>query len=162
LVVGTSRSSGGEEMLRGLGLDELVVTTATNFADRVGELTDGRGADIIVDHVGGPYLPDNIRAAAVRGRIVGVGRLGGAEGTLDLEELARKRIEIIGVTFRTRTPIEKAAVVAGLRDDVDLESAADSLRPLIDRTLPWTDVLEAQTLMAHNQHFGKIVLNVGQ
>ena len=77
-----------------------------------------------------------------------------------MEELARKRIQLIGVTFRTRTPAEKAAVVAALRAGIDLDGAAEQLRPIVDRTLDWTSVLEAQTELARNAHVGKIVLRV--
>ncbi|MFF0160317.1 zinc-binding dehydrogenase [Streptomyces sp. NPDC005263] len=160
-VLGTSRSGRDSTALRQLGLDELISASEHDFADRVQEVTEGAGADVIVDHVGGPYLPANIRAAAVRGRIVGVGRLGGAEGVLDLEELARKRLEIIGTTFRTRTPDEKAEVVRALRAGIDLNSAADALRPVVDRTFPWTQALEAQAALERSHHLGKIVLEVG-
>jgi len=158
-VIGTSRSARPAAPLTDLGLDHLIVTAEDDFADQVLALTGGTGAHVILDHVGGPYLPGNIRAAAVRGRIVNIGRLGGAEGTLDLEELARKRLEIIGTTFRTRTPAEKAKVVADLRDGVDLEAAADRLRPVVDRVLPWTKVREAQKAL-EGAHLGKIVLAV--
>jgi len=158
-VIGTSRSARLAAPLTDLGLDHLIVTAEDDFADQVLALTGGTGAHVILDHVGGPYLPGNIRAAAVRGRIVNIGRLGGAEGTLDLEELARKRLEIIGTTFRTRTPAEKAKVVADLRDGVDLEAAADRLRPVVDRVLPWTKVREAQKAL-EGAHLGKIVLAV--
>jgi NADPH:quinone reductase-like Zn-dependent oxidoreductase len=144
-----------------LGLDELIDVTEQDFAERVLEATDGAGADVILEHVGGPYLAANIRAAAIKGRIVGVGRLGGAEGVLDMEELARKRVELIGVTFRTRTPAETAAVVAALRAGIDIDSAAEELRPIIDRTLDWTRALEAQTELGRNAHVGKIVLEIG-
>jgi NADPH2:quinone reductase len=65
---GTSRSGRDGMALRQLGLDELIATGEQDFADRVHEMTGGAGADVMVDHVGGPYLPANIRAAAVRGR----------------------------------------------------------------------------------------------
>jgi len=160
-IFGTSRSPRRAELLAKLGLDELIVTSEQNFVDRVLEATDGAGADVIVDHVGGPYLSANIQVAALKGRLVGVGRLGGAEGTLDMEELARKRIELIGVTFRTRSLAEKAAVVATLREAVDLVGAADALRPIIDRSFEWTRALEAQTELSRNEHVGKFVLEIG-
>lgn len=160
-VIGTSRTARPTEQLTELGLDHLIVTAEADFADGVLDLTGGTGADVILDHVGGPYLPGNIRAAAIRGRIVGIGRLGGSEGTLDLEELARKRLEIIGTTFRTRTAEEKARVVADLRHGVDLEAAANRLRPLVDTVLPWTEALRAQEMLSANSHIGKIVLQVG-
>jgi NADPH:quinone reductase-like Zn-dependent oxidoreductase len=160
-VYGTTRSPRDASRLETLGLDELISTAGAKFADRVLQLTDGVGVDVILDHVGGPYLAENIRAAALRGRIVGVGRLGGTSGTLDMEELARKRLEIVGTTFRTRTPAEKAAVVEALRADLDLVRSADALRPVVDRTFAWTEALRAQTELGRNIHTGKIVLEVG-
>ncbi|MDV6212740.1 zinc-binding dehydrogenase [Rhodococcus erythropolis] len=158
-VFGTTRSHSDSPILRGLGLDELIDVSHTNFADRVLELTNGLGVDVIIDHVGGPYLEDNLRSAAIKARIIGVGRLGGAIGTLDMEELARKRVELIGVTFRTRSDEEKFAIAQALRQ-VDLEAHAEALRPLIHRTYPWGKVLEAQEELAANTHVGKIVLEI--
>lgn len=158
-VFGTSRSHSDSPILRELGLDELINVSDTNFADRVLELTNGLGVDVIIDHVGGPYLENNLRAAAIKARIIGVGRLGGATGTLDMEELARKRVELIGVTFRTRNDEEKFAIAQALRQ-VDLETHAEALRPLIHRIYPWVKVLEAQEELAANTHVGKIVLEI--
>ncbi|WP_104200876.1 zinc-binding dehydrogenase [Cryobacterium sp. Y29] len=158
LIIATVRTGRATDLLRSSGADHVIEVGEAGFADRVLELTDGRGVDVIVDHVGGPYLADNIRCAALRGRVVGVGRLGGAHGDLDLEALAFKRISIIGVTFRTRDAAEKAAIVAALLSDVD--PAFDALRPSIDRILPWTEVQQAQDLMAANSHLGKIVLSL--
>jgi NADPH2:quinone reductase len=159
-VIGTTRSHGDSPVLRRLGIDQLITVTNGAFAEAILDRTGGIGADVIIDHVGGPYLEENLRAAAIRGRIIGVGRLGGTWGTLDMEELARKRVEIIGTTFRTRTAEEKAAVAQSLRDGVDLERHADALRPVIDRTFNWLKALDAQEALAHNTHVGKIVLEI--
>lgn len=159
-VIGTTRSHGDSPTLRGLGLDRLITVTDGQFADAVLEYTGGNGADVIVDHVGGPYLGENLRAAAIRGRIIGVGRLGGPTGTLDMEELARKRVEIIGTTFRTRTPEEKAAIAQGVRTGIDLERHAEALRPVVDRTFSWFKALDAQEALSQNSHVGKIVLEI--
>lgn len=158
-VFGTTRSHSNSPVLRRLGLDELIDVSNTNFADRILELTAGSGVDVIIDHVGGPYLEDNLRAAAIKARIIGVGRLGGATGPLDMEELARKRVELIGVTFRTRSDEEKFAIAQALRQ-VDLEARAEALRPLIHRIYPWVKVLEAQEELAVSTHVGKIVLEI--
>ncbi|MFC9664083.1 zinc-binding dehydrogenase [Nocardia sp. NPDC127606] len=158
-IYGTTRSHTHARALDNIGLDELINTSDVCFADRVLDLTAGKGADVVLDHVGGPYLEDNIRVASIKARIVSVGRLGGTKGTLDMEELARKRVELIGVTFRTRSDDEKFAIVRALRS-VDLEANADTLRPLIDRIYPWGRVREAQKGLADNAHVGKIVLRV--
>ena len=160
LVIGTTRTDDTTQLIRSVGADHVIVVSQNGFADEVLALSDGHGADIIVDHVGGPYLADNIRAAAIAGRLIGVGRLGGSEGVLDLEALAYKRLALIGVTFRTRSTSDKAALVAALRADVDLD--APDLCPLVDRIMSWTEVDAAQTLMRANSSLGKIVLAVGE
>jgi len=167
LIIGTTRSDRGIPLLHTLGADEVINTSSTDFLTRTLELTAGNGVDVILDHVGGSYLPMNIGAAAVKGRIIGIGRLGGSEGLLDMEALAFKRLELIGVTFRTRTCQEKAEIVRALRRDVtpfrtDTTSrdAHESLRPVIARVLPWTEVDQAYKLMSNNEVLGKIVLEV--
>lgn len=159
-IIAAVRELRDEAFLKDLGADAIVATGSGGFAEAVLEATDGRGADVVVDHVGGPFLADHVAAAALQGRIVGVGRLGGAEGVLDMEALALKRLEIIGVTFRTRSADERAAIAAGVRDDLTAAMAAGRLDPRIDRVLPWTDVLTAQDAVAADSHLGKIVLRV--
>ena len=158
LIIASVRTDRATDLLRSQGADHVLEVGEAGFADQVLKLTDGRGVDVIVDHVGGPYLVDNIRCAALLGRLVGVGRLGGARGDLDLEALAFKRLSIIGVTFRTRDAAEKADIVAALLSEVD--PAFEALRPSIDRILPWTEVQQAQDLLAANSHLGKIVLSL--
>ncbi|GEP26751.1 NAD(P)H-quinone oxidoreductase [Cryobacterium levicorallinum] len=160
LVIGTTRNTDTTPLIRSVGADHVIVVGETGFSDEVLALTDGQGADVIVDHVGGPYLAENIRSAAIAGRLIGVGRLGGSEGVLDLEALAYKRLALVGVTFRTRSTSDKAVLVAALRAEVDLD--APELRPLVDRIMPWTEADAAQTLMRANSSLGKIVLAVGE
>lgn len=159
-VIATARSSRAQDLLTSLGANHVIDTSRERFAERVLDVTRGEGVDVIIDHVGGPYLADNVACAAVRARLVGVGRLGGSRGALDMETLALKRMEIIGVTFRTRSATEKVAIVSALRNDLDRPGAYESLRPTVDRTLPWTEALVAQEVMESNAHLGKIVLNV--
>lgn len=159
-VVATTRSGRADDLLRRLGADHLVDLSREELPAAVRRIRGEAGVDLVIDHVGGPYLPGNVEALAVRGRLVSVGRLGGATGTLDMETLARKRLEIIGVTFRTRTAEEKAAIADGVRRLLEAESAAHALRPHIDRVLPWTRVEEAHEVMERNDHLGKIVLQV--
>ncbi|WP_104083748.1 zinc-binding dehydrogenase [Cryobacterium sp. Y11] len=159
LVIGTTRDIDATSLIRSVGADHVIVVRENRFADEVSALTDGHGVDIIVDHVGGPYLADNIRSAAIAGRLISVGRLGGAAGKLDLEALAYKRLALLGVTFRTRSTGDKADIVAALRAEVDLDTP--QLRPVVDRIMPWTEADAAQTLMRTNTSRGKIVLAVG-
>jgi NADPH:quinone reductase len=127
----------------------------------VHEATGGSGADLVVDHVGGPWLAETVRCLAPYGRVVNIGRLGGTTGDLDLGALAQKRARIIGSTFRIRGEDEIAAVVAALRADVDEVLAAGELRARVDRTFPLADAEAAHEHMASDGHLGKIVLEVG-
>jgi NADPH2:quinone reductase len=131
-----------------------------NFADAVLTATDGRGVDVIIDHVGAPYLADNLRCMALCGRLVSVGRLGGGKGACDLDVLALKRLQCIGVTFRTRTLDERIAIAQRFTADLLPALADGRLRPLIDRIFPLPEALAAQTYMASNAQVGKIVLMV--
>lgn len=167
-VIGTTRSGRGADLLHDLGVDEVINTSSTDFALRSLEFTGGKGVDVILDYVGGSYLPANIRAAALKGRIVGIGRLGGPEGTLDLEALAYKRLTISGVTFRTRNSDEKIEIVRALRRDIasfqtctEDRDAHESLRPIIAEILPWNEVSYAYDLLSDNTLLGKIVMKVG-
>ena len=105
-VLATTRSPAKAAALRALGAHEVVDTREAGWADAVLRATAGRGVDVIIDHVGGPMLADNIRTLALKARLVSVGRNAGRVGDCDLDEIARKRASIIGVTFRTRTPEE--------------------------------------------------------
>lgn len=158
-IVAGARGTDDADFLQSVGAD-VAVDTSGSFADDVLAATNGAGADVIVDHVGGPYLGEHVRAAALKGRIVSVGRLGGAEGTLNMEELAVKRLEIVGVTFRTRTPDEKAAIVESLITDLGAQLATDDLKPRIDRVASWLDVLDVHRSVSDDAHLGKIVLQV--
>jgi NADPH2:quinone reductase len=78
---------------------------------RVTEATAGRGADLVVDMIGGPVIDQNMQAAAVKGRIIDVGRMGGLKGEIDLDLHSLKRISFIGVTFRTRSIDEIQTII---------------------------------------------------
>ena len=134
----------------------LVDASDDDVSSRVLESTSGRGVDVVVDNVGGSALATNLTVTAITGRIVQVGRLGGRSDTIDLDELARKRIGLIGVTFRTRTPVEVAEIVR--RCMGDLGSRLTDCRPRVDRVFPLSEAAEAQDALARNQHVGKIVL----
>lgn len=161
-VIATTRSDRGDDLLKSLGADAVLHPTSGSFADQVRAVTGGAGVDLIVDHVGGPYLQENVSAAALKARIVSVGRLGGGRGRLDLEAVAFKRLEIVGVTFRTRSPDEKAEILAGVAVLLSETDAAEALRPTVDRALDWLEVETAQAIMRASGHLGKIVLTVRQ
>jgi NADPH:quinone reductase len=117
---------------------------------------DGQGAHLVIDSVGASVLGDNVAAARVTGRIVQVGRLGGRHAEIDLDELARKRLTLVGVTFRTRSKAEGAEVVRRCIEDLGDQLAR--LRPVIARMFPLRQILDARAAMLRNEHVGKIVV----
>src|SRR4029434_8675993 len=106
LVMGTSTDAGRRARLKEYGAALALDTTDASWVDQVLEATDGAGVDLIVDQVSGKLANDNLRATKYEGRIVNVGRLGGMKGEFDFDLHALRRIDYIGVTFRTRTPDE--------------------------------------------------------
>ena len=162
-VIATTRTPGKADALRALGAHEVVDTRdAGKWVDAVMRATGGRGVDVIIDHVGGPMLADNIRVLALRARLVSVGRNAGRVGDCDLDEIARKRASIIGVTFRTRTPEESLACserfTAHLLDAV----TKGALKPVLDRTFPFEQLTDAHKYMLSDTQTGKIVLMVDE
>lgn len=159
-VVGTVAGEQQASLGRSLGLDHAIDHRSESVTGVIDQLTGGRGVDVVVDHVGGPVLPDNLRAMAIGGRLVSVGRLGPVVGELDLDLLARKRLHLIGVTFRTRTLDEYAECVRVAGDRLLPALAKQRLRPVVDSVFPLADVMAAQQRMAENKHLGKIVLSL--
>jgi NADPH2:quinone reductase len=157
-VIGTARSARREDLVLAAGAERVLMTAGSRFADQVLDATDGRGADVIIDHVGGPYLADSVQSLAIEGRLISVGRLGGNTGPLDLELLAYKRAQIIGVTFRTRSLDQYAEIARSVTHDLLPAMQAGALRPIIDRTYPLEQAAQGQARMAANHHRGKIVL----
>jgi NADPH:quinone reductase len=160
-VIATTRTPAKAGSLRALGAHKVVDSRDTDkWVDAVMRATGGRGVDVIIDHVGGPMLADNIRVLALKARLVSVGRNAGRVGDCDLDEIARKRASIIGVTFRTRTPEESLACserfTAHLLDAV----AKGALKPVLDRTFPFERLTDAHQYMLSNAQTGKIVLMV--
>jgi NADPH2:quinone reductase len=160
-VLATTRSPAKAAALRALGAHEVVDTRDAGWVEAVLRATAGRGVDVIIDHVGGPMLADNIRVLALKSRLVSVGRNAGRVGDCDLDEVARKRASIIGVTFRTRTPEESLACserfAAQLLDAV----GKGALRPVLDRTFPFERLHDAHAYMLSDAQTGKIVLVMG-
>ena len=130
------------------------------WPDEVKKATGGKGVDLIVDLVSGGVANGNLEAAKILGRIVNVGRLGGAKGEFDFDKHALKRIDYIGVTLRTRTPDEVRDIVRALRSDLWPEVEAGKLSLPIYKTYKLADIAEALSVMRANQHFGKIVIVV--
>ena len=148
-------------MLRALGAHEVVDARDAGWVDAVMRATAGRGVDVIIDHVGGPMLADNIRVMALEARLVSVGRNAGRVGDCDLDEIARKRARIIGVTFRTRTPEESLACSERFATHLLDAVTKGALKPVLDRAFPFERLADAHAYMLSDAQTGKIVLTMG-
>ncbi len=156
-VIGTSRTPRKLERARALGLGHALLADE-EWPDRVLEITDGRGADVILDLVGGPYLAGNQRAVAVRGRHIVVGVPGGMEGTLNLRALMGRRASIRGTVLRARPLPEKVELARSFCEHVLPGFASGELDPVVDRVFPAERAAEAHGYMEANENFGKILL----
>ncbi|RKQ33636.1 NAD(P)H-quinone oxidoreductase [Kocuria tytonis] len=131
-----------------------------DFVERVRELTDGRGADVILDVVGAKYLGPNLDAVATNGRIVIIGMQGGVKGELNVGQLLQKRAAVIGTTLRARSGQEKARIMAAVREYVWPLLASGEVRPLVSRTFPLKQVRQAHEYFDSGSHVGKVLLTV--
>jgi putative PIG3 family NAD(P)H quinone oxidoreductase len=137
------------------GADVAINYRTEDFVERA------RGVNVILDHIGARYLPRDLEALAVGGRIVVIGSMGGERETpLDVGKLLGKRAQIIGSTLRSRSVEEKAEIVRAFHRDFGMRMKQGRLRPIIHTVLPLERADDAHRLMASSEHFGKIVLRV--
>ena len=160
LVVGSSTNPERRARLSEFGADLAVDSTDDAWVDRVLEATGGEGVDLIVDQISGYAANANMAATKILGRIVNVGRLGGFKGDFNFDLHALRRIDYIGVTFRTRSVEEVREIVAAMQSDLWAAVEAGDLSLPIDSEYALDDAAEAVAYMKANRHFGKIVLNV--
>jgi NADPH2:quinone reductase len=160
LVIGTSTNAARRARLKEFGADLAIDPGEPGWPDQVVEATNGVGVDLIIDQVSASVANQNMRAAAVRGRVVNVGRLGGSKGEFDFDLHALKRIDYIGVTFRTRSIEEVREINRRMRADLGALIEAGTLHLPIDRIFPLDEAVAAQAHMRANAHFGKIVLRM--
>jgi NADPH2:quinone reductase len=158
LVIGSSTNPERRARLKEFGADLAVDSRDPAWPEAVTQATQGKGVDLIVDQISGGVANQNMKAAAILGRIVNVGRLGGMKGEFDFDLHALKRIDYIGVTFRTRSPQEVGEIVRRMRADLWPAIEAGTLALPIDRSFPLDEAAAALAHMRANQHFGKIVL----
>jgi NADPH2:quinone reductase len=161
LTIGTSRTAEKLEKARALGLDHgiLVGRVEPRFAEEVRRLTANRGAAVILDFVGAPYMAEDLAALAPGGRVVVIGTLGGARAAVDLGLLMRSRGAIVGTVLRSRPIEEKIAATAAFGRDVLPLLAAGKVKPVVDAVLPAARAREAHERMEADGSFGKIVLS---
>jgi NADPH2:quinone reductase len=160
LVIGTSTNADRRARLHEFGCDLALDSADPSWPDQVKNATGGKGVDLIVDLVSAPVANQNLEAASILGRIVNVGRLGGMKGEFDFDKHALKRIDYIGVTFRTRSAEEVREINRRMRADLWPAIEAGKLSLPIHKTYKLVDIGEALALMRANRHFGKVVISV--
>jgi NADPH2:quinone reductase len=122
--------------------------------------TGGRGAELILDMVGGDYIPRNLDALAIEGRLVQIAFLKSPKTELDVSMIMRKRLWFTGSTLRPRSPAEKGVIAEALLEHVWPLLAAKKVRPIIHKVFPLEQAADAHRLMESSTHIGKIVLDV--
>ena len=143
---------------------ELGASAAINYRDRdfveeARRLTDGRGVDLILDIVGGPYVPRNLSALAVEGRLVLIGLMAGEpEAPVDFRKVLGRRLTITGSTLRPRSVAEKAIIARAVLAEVWPLVSDGRVRPVVHRTFPLAEAAAAHRLMETSDHIGKILL----
>jgi putative PIG3 family NAD(P)H quinone oxidoreductase len=143
-----------------LGAERAIDHRSEDFVAVVLEATQGRGVDLVLDMVGGDYLPRNLEALAVDGRHVSIAFLRGAAATLNLQRVMVRRLTLTGSTLRPRTVAEKGAIARALEAKVWPLIEAGRVRPVIHATFPLARAADAHRLMEAGTHIGKIVLTV--
>ena len=143
---------------RDLGADLAISYRDDDFAADILDFTGGRGADVILDIMGAPYLGRNLKALATWGRLVLLATRGGSRGEIDLGLMMQKRASIVAATLRSRTTEEKAEVVAATRDHLWPLISAGKVVPVICAKLPMAEAAQAHRLLDDGSHIGKILL----
>lgn len=158
--IAVTASAGKHEVCNALGADIVIDYNTEDFAARVLEETDGVGVDVVLDVIGGEYLPKNVRAVRLGGRIIQVGVMSGGPVPFDAGSLLAKRAALIGTTLRARPIEEKIAVTLEFAEQLLPRVADGSLAPVIDSRFPLAEVAAAHERMGANLNAGKIVLDV--
>jgi NADPH:quinone reductase len=143
-----------------LGADKAINYKRHNFRDRIKELTNQQGVDVILDMVGGPYTSDNLDILAEDGRLVLINFMQGDEANIKLSQVMRKRLTITGSTLRPRDNAFKAAIAKNLREHVWPMIEEGKIKPVIYTTFTLEEAAAAHELMESSEHLGKIVLTV--
>ncbi len=159
-VVATAGSAQKCEACLKLGAGRAVNYAQEDFVAAVKDFTGGRGADVILDMVGGDYVAKNYEAAAVEGRIVQIATQKGAVASADFSRLMMKRLTHTGSTLRPRSVEAKAAIAAALEERVWPLLRERRIAPVLDRTFPLAEASRAHQRMESGEHIGKIVLLV--
>jgi len=131
-----------------------------DFVEEVAHITGGKGVDVVLDMVGGDYLPRNMKCLAVDGRHVSIAVQGGAKATISIVDIMVRRLTLTGSTLRPRDATFKSALCASIREQVWPFAERGEFRPVIDRTFPFARAAEAHAYVEAGDHVGKVVLTM--
>jgi NADPH2:quinone reductase len=159
-VITTAGSAEKCEAARKLGADLAINYKSEDFVAATKAATGGKGADVILDIVGGDYIERNYQAAAVEGRILQIAHQGSPRATVDFRRLMLKRLHHTGSTLRSRSVEDKSAIARAIEADVLPLLAAGRVKPVIDSTFPLAEAAAAHARMESSAHIGKIVLTL--
>ena len=159
-VIVTAGSEEKCDACRKLGADVAINYKTADFVEAVKTATDGKGADVILDMVGGDYIGRNYEAAGVEGRIVQIAFAGSPKATVDFRRIMLKRLHHTGSTLRSRAVADKGAIREAIEQKVLPLLAAGTVTPIIYKTFPLAKASDAHALMESSAHIGKIVLEV--
>ena len=146
------------EYCKNLGADAAINYNENDFEAEIKTLTENRGVDVILDMVGGPYFPKNIKILAVQGRLLQIALMQGYKAEVDFRPLLMKRVTLTGSTLRPRSVKEKAEIARALRKKVWPLMDSGTIRPIIHQTFPLEKAADAHQLMESSNHIGKILL----
>ena len=159
-VITTAGSAEKCDACRKLGADVAVNYKTEDFVAATKAATDGRGADVILDMVGGDYIERNYEAAAVEGRIVQIAFQSSSKANVNFMRIMLKRLHHTGSTLRSRSVEDKGRIARAVEEKVWPLVAAGRVRPVMDQTFPLADAAKAHARMETSAHIGKIVLTV--
>jgi NADPH:quinone reductase len=159
-VIATAGSAEKLAACRALGAAVAINYKTEDFVAGTKAATDGKGADVILDMIGGEYIGRNYEAAAVEGRVVQIAFQGSPNATVDFRRLMFKRLTHTGSTLRARSVVDKAAIARAVEENVLPMLAAGKVKPPIDSTFPLVKAADAHARMESSAHIGKIVLVV--
>jgi NADPH:quinone reductase len=158
LVIGSSTDKSRRDRLAEFGAGLAIDSSDAGWVDQVLAATGGAGVDLIIDQISGPVANQNLAATRVLGRIVNVGRLGGTHGDFNFDLHAARRIDYVGVTFRTRSIEEIREIFRQVRGDIWPAVESRKLSLPVDRVFPFAEIGAAFAHMEANRHLGKIVV----
>ncbi len=144
-----------------LGADQAIDYKTQAFDEEIKLMTEGAGADVIIDFIGGPYFDKNLSALGQDGRLVMLGFMGGPESpAVNLAPFLRKRLQVLGSTLRSRSLAYKIRLAEDLYDFAWPLFENGTIKPVVDRVFSWKEVAEAHQYMEANKNKGKIILKV--